>query len=344
MKRGLIAWNKDEISPAAFRRRLEKVRRVLSEQQLSALVVYSELWRSNQARFFSNYMPYFNRALLVIPLEQPPILLCGLTPRVYGWIRSVTIIEDIRPAADFATPLLQLASERNWTRIGIVDDQQLPYDIFKAIRSGTLQVVDVDSEAVFTPGEDETELAMRSKTAAMARAIITEELPTGVGNVDHRFAGVLEKRFRRAGVEDLITLLTNGRTPPAPPAGTVLEENYSVSLAVEYRGHWIRLSRPHATAEVLVQYGKQFEEFLSGMTAPSAAAAVASQHFIEGAATRPVPAVPRGEFCIEDLSGSYPYEAGSGSIFALHLEFNAGGKRLFYGDTCRHSESGLKPL
>ena len=202
----------------------------------------------------------------------------------------------------------------------------------------------MDSEAVFTPGEDETELAMRSKTAAMAREIITEELPTGVGNVDHRFAGVLEKRFRRAGVEDLITLLTNGRTPPAPPAGTVLEENYSVSLAVEYRGHWIRLSRPHATAEVLVQYGKQFEEFLSGMTAPSAAAAVASQHFIEGAATRPVPAVPRGEFCIEDLSGSYPYEAGSGSIFALHLEFNAGPKRLFYGDTCRHSESGLKPL
>src|SRR5881409_4110453 len=120
MKRGLITWDKAEIPPEIFERRIDRVRRVLAERQLPALVVYSELWRSNQGRFFSNYMPYFNRALLVIPLEHPPVLLCGLTPRVYGWIRSVTIIEDIRPAGNFATPLLQLASERNWTRIGIV--------------------------------------------------------------------------------------------------------------------------------------------------------------------------------------------------------------------------------
>jgi hypothetical protein len=375
----LITWDKNEISPAVFERRLEKARRVISERQLSALVVYSELWRSNQARFLSNYMPYFNRALLIIPLEQPPILLCGLTPRVYGWIRSVSIIEDIRPAGNFAMPLFQLASERNWTRIGILDDRQLPSDIFKAIHSGTLEVVNVDSATVFSPGDDETELAMRRKAAAMAKEILAEELPKGVGIVDHRFAGALEKRFRMAGVEDLITLLTNGRRPPAPPMGTELEENYSVSLAVEYRGHWIRLSRPQASAEVLLQYGKRFEEFLRGIPNPlpgkrrggraikqlvrrhlhkrgrggsfkriplwydypAPPAVVASPQFLDGAATLPVPI---REYCLESLSGPYPYEVGSGSIFALHLEFRAGDKRLFYGDTCCYSESGSQPL
>src|SRR5882672_7197509 len=105
------------------------MRRFLSDQQLPALVVYSELWRSNQARFFSNYMPYFNRALLIIPVDQPMTLLCGLSPRVYGWIRSVTIIEDIRPAGNFARPLFELAAERGWARIGILDFSQFPCDL-----------------------------------------------------------------------------------------------------------------------------------------------------------------------------------------------------------------------
>src|SRR5262249_4781236 len=93
MKRGLITWDKSELAPAVFDERLGRVRALLSERQLPALVVYSELWRSNQGRFFSNYMPYFNRAFLVIPVDGTPTLFCGLSPRVYGWIRSVTIIE-----------------------------------------------------------------------------------------------------------------------------------------------------------------------------------------------------------------------------------------------------------
>ena len=86
MKRGLITWDKTELTPAVFEDRLRRVRQLLAERELPALVVYSELWRSNQGRYFSNYMPYFNRALLIIPFDQPLTLLCGLSSRVYGWI------------------------------------------------------------------------------------------------------------------------------------------------------------------------------------------------------------------------------------------------------------------
>ena len=99
MKRGLITWDKGEVPPEVFEQRIHRVRSVLEQRNLAALLVYSELWRSNQARYFSNYMPYFNRALLVIPKDGPPTLLCGLSPRVYGWIRSVTTIEDVRRLA-----------------------------------------------------------------------------------------------------------------------------------------------------------------------------------------------------------------------------------------------------
>ena len=241
MKRGLITWDKSEIPPAVFERRIDRVRRVLVERELAALVVYSELWRSNQARFFSNYMPYFNRAFLVIPRELPPTLLCGLSPRVYGWIRSVTTIEDVRPAGNFAKPLFDLAAERNWTRIGALDFPQFPYDLYKVLQAGTLQVENVESAAVFVPSEDESEIAMRKKAAAFVQSILDEEIPNGAGKLDHHFVGQLERRFRRAGAEDLIVLLTNGDTVPSPPRGAVLKPGFSVSIALEYRGHWVRM-------------------------------------------------------------------------------------------------------
>jgi len=335
VKRGLITWDKSEIPSAVFERRIERVRRLLADRQLLAVVVYSELWRSNQARFLSNYTPYFNRALLIVPDRQPQTLLCGLSPRVYSWIRSVTTIEDVRPAGNFAKPLFELAAERNWTRIGILDDPQLPYDIYKAIHSGPLEVVNVEGSALYVPAEDQTELMMRRKTAAMARSILADELPKGVGGIDHHLVGRLEGRFRRAGAEDLITLVTTGDGVPAPPAGKTLEENYSVSLALEYRGHWVRLSRPQASAQVLSDCKAGFEQTLDRLQ-PGPKPNLASPDVTLSSRARP--------FLIEDLGGSYPYELRTGSIFALHVQFQVEGKSLFYGDTCWRNEAGPQIL
>src|SRR3989442_1868332 len=106
---------------------------VWTERDLPALVIYSDMWRSNEARFFSNFMPYFNRALLILSCDFPPTLFCGLSSRVYGWIRSVTTVQDVRPAGDFAKPLFDIATERNWTRVGVLEVERFPYDIYTAL-------------------------------------------------------------------------------------------------------------------------------------------------------------------------------------------------------------------
>ncbi len=303
MKRGLIAWDKTEIPPDVFVRRLDRVRRVLRERQVPALAVYSDLWRSNQARFFSNYMPYFNRALLVIPADQPPTLLCGLSPRVYGWIRSVTTIEDVRPAPNFQKALAQLSNERQWTRLGVLDFDRFPHDLHQAFGQGSLDLVNIESEAVYAPGEDENEIVMRTRAAEMARDILEKELPKGIGSPDYSFAGRLERQFRRLGAEDLVILVTNGHTVPAPACGATLEENASASIALEYRGHWARVTRPQAPSDVLEQCRRAWTHKLSASSEEASF-----------------------------LGGSYPFECGAGAIPSLHIEFNHKGKRLFYGD------------
>jgi hypothetical protein len=300
-----------EIPPAVFEQRLAGIRRIMAENNVPAAVVYSELWRSNPARYFSNYMPYFNRALLIIPADQPMTLLCGLSPRVYGWIRSVTTIEDVRPAGNFTKPLLDIAAESGWTRIGILDLPQFPLDMNRAIQEGNLKLINLSD----VPLCDETELVMRRKAIVMGREILLAELNAGVGQTDYEFAGQLERRFRSAGAEDLIILVTNGDRVPAPAFGVRLKPNFSVSLALEYRGHWVRLTRPHdcvCAAEWLIQDD------------PSAS--------------------------VENLGGSYPYECISrssvrpGSIFAVHVSRPMGAKQIFYGDTCWHGASGPELL
>jgi hypothetical protein len=148
-------------------------------------------------------------------------------------------------------------------------------------------------------------------------------MPVSVGKPDHRLVGRLERRLRREGVEDLITLVTNGDGFPAPPMGAVLKENFSVSLAVEYRGHWVRLSRPNGAA-VLPLCNGLFDAVL---------------------------AQPRaGPAMFENLSGSYPWEwtdvadCKPGSLVGVTIDFEQGGRRFFYGDTCICSPAGLSTL
>ena len=245
MKRGWITWDQKELPRPAFEARLNMVRQHLAYRELPALVVYTDVWRSNQARRFSNFMPYWNRALLVIPQEGSPALLCSLSPRVYPWIRSVTILDDIRHSPNPIQHLLQMAAEKNWKKIGVLGLRQLPYDLYQQICGDTVDISDVSLP--FAP--DEYELAMYRHAAKLAREGLMEELAKGAGMLDYEFVGLLERKFRRAGAEDLVILLTNGESVPVPASGATLNQDYSISLALEYRGHWIKLARSASTRE-----------------------------------------------------------------------------------------------
>jgi hypothetical protein len=77
----------------------------------------------------------------------------------------------------------------------------------------------------------------------MAREILTAELPKGVGLTDYQFSGRLERAFRRAGAEDLVLLFSTDNSAPRHASGAMLGDKYSVAVALEYRGHWARVTR-----------------------------------------------------------------------------------------------------
>lgn len=220
MKRGLITWDKAELPPSVFESRLSKARAALAERGLPALVIYTDVWRSREGRYFTNFMPYWNRSLIVIPADVSahPILYCGLSPRVYPWIKSVTILEDIRPGLKIETG--------DWTKLGVLDLPHLPREI-----QLPLELIDVQLDLT-----DEFEADMDRRAEDMAREILAREMPNAAGLTDHQFAGRLERAYRRAGAEDL-EVRFNGK----PAHGAMLGKQDSISVDLEYRGHWARI-------------------------------------------------------------------------------------------------------
>jgi len=295
VKRGLIAWDREALPPAVFDARLAKVRAALIERDLPAVVVYSDVWRANPARFLTNFMPYWNRSLVVIPREGGPVLLCGLSPRVYPWIRSVTVFEDIRPASKLAQSLLQLCDERGWKRLGVMDWLVLPNEVDSQLTG--LERVNLPSGGLFD--SDEADLAMRSRAAALARRILEREIASGSGGTDYELAGRLERELRREGAEDLAILFSTAGRIPFPARGAILRDRYSLVLALEYMGHWVKIARAHA---------------------PTAELDALRSHFLS--------VLPTGEGRIEHPDGDA--FGVRGRLFVLTVDLDG----LYYGDTC----------
>jgi hypothetical protein len=311
MKRGLVSWEKNELPPEELAARLAVVHAVARNESVDAVVVYSDVWRSNDARYLSNYMPYWNRAFVVVPREEKPILLCALSPRVYPWIKTVTVHETIIASPSPPATLFKLCAERGWKRVGVCDLDGLPTDLHAEMTSGKVELVDIPRSEL-RPTPSAVEVRMYAHAARMAREVLEQELTTVGNQNDHELTGRLERVLRRAGAEDVVILVSDGQGPPIPAEGRPVGPHTSVVVAIEYNGHWAKVTRNLAgvTSDVTSPGGvTQLREILSG------------------------------PYSWENI-----YDTAAAAIISLQLQIPANDRQFYYGDTCLQSKEGLRVL
>ena len=310
MKRGLVSWEKDELPPEELATRLASVHAVVRNKGVDAVVLYSDVWRSNDGRYLSNYMPYWNRAFIVTPRDEKPILLCSLSPRVYPWIKTVTVHETIIASPSPPATLFKLCAERGWKKIGIVDLEGMPADLHAELVAGKVELIDIPRSEI-RPAPTEVEIKLHARAARMAREAL-EQVLSEKPKTDHELTGRLELLLRRAGAEDVVILVSNGDGPPVPASGAAVGPNTSVVVAIEYNGHWAKVTRN-----------------VAGVTANLAAPDGATQ-------------------IREILSGPYSWEnlddATTPAVVSLQLEIRAKEQRLYFGETCLQGKEGLRVL
>lgn len=310
MKRGLVSWEKSELPPEELAARLAAVHAVARNRDVDAVVLYSDVWRSNDARYLSNYMPYWNRAFVVTPRDEKPILLCALSPRVYPWIKTVTVHEIIIASPSPPATLFKLCAERGWKRIGVCDLEGLPADLHAELTAGPVGIIDIPRSDV-RPLPSAVEVKMHARAAHMAREVLEKELSNWKAQTDHELVGRLELQLRRAGAEDVVILVSDGEGPPIPAEGRAVGPHTSIVVAIEYNGHWAKVTR-------------NVVGIVSGLAS--------------GGVTH----------LREILSGPYSWETvddtGIAAVICLQLEIRAEGRTLYYGDTCLQGKEGLRVL
>jgi hypothetical protein len=196
----------------------------------------------------------------------------------------------------------------------MLDHAGLPNDLYTQLGAEKLALVDIPRGAL-RPVATESELAMHRRGAVLAREILEGEVTrAAIGLSDYELAGRLERRFRRAGAEDLVVLIADGRSVPLPAAGRKINENSSATVALELNGHWVKLSRN--------------TDNVTSTLPPSADTDVHR----------------------ELLSGRYPWEGLSlqedspNVITSIQVMIKRGENSLYYGDTGIHGPDGWRQL
>jgi hypothetical protein len=173
---------------------------------------------------------------------------------------------------------------------------------------------------------------MHARAARMAREVLEKELPTAKGKTDHELTGRLERELRHAGAEDVVVLVSDGQRPPLPAEGRLVGAHTSVVVAIEYNGHWAKVTRN-----------------VAGVTSHLAARdGVSSPPPARDSVSASLPPRDGVTELREILSGPYSWEtiddAAAPAVVSLQLAIPSEDRQLYYGDTCLQSKEGLRTL
>ncbi|MDE3077786.1 MAG: aminopeptidase P family N-terminal domain-containing protein, partial [Chloroflexota bacterium] len=245
MKRGLIEWDKTELPESVLVRRVGAAKEYMRAHGLDGLAAFTSMTQADVVRYFTHFLPYFNRAVYLMPLEGEPVLLCGLSNRVYNWIRSTSTIDDIQASRDLGASAAKAMVERGLKRVGLLDRATFPVEILSSLEANASGVQLVNADELrdgLRWGLDADEVRLRSKAGALASKTIAEvELRAGL--TAGEFAAHVDRTLRLATAEDVLLQIDSGQGWPGSPGTSPLGSSVRILAQVEYKGHWVQIGR-----------------------------------------------------------------------------------------------------
>lgn len=254
MKRGLVVRDRSEIADAEWSARIDAVQSVMADDGLDFVLVYGDVFRSDDIGYLTNLCIYWNEGVVAVPAQGEPLLLTKLSQRVHSWMRLTSTMTDLRSGKTFGDLVRGLVAEGGTGTLGLVDADLWPASIVDEIRQAIpgwelrmLGSLVRDQRAFPSPAELEL---LRTGAAILSRAMDTASAP-GLSTTE-RIAS-LERDIRGGGFTDVAiqTDLTDGGV-------------LSLQVSGEYRHGW-----PHASRLVATEGQSQVLQVL-----PAALAAV----------------------------------------------------------------------
>ncbi len=249
MRRGLLAWNRDEVPAAVLDARLARLRAAMARDGIDALVIYTSFPRPAAVSFLTHFVPYWSQAALVVPPDGPTALVSALSKRVSGWVHETAHIGEIVSTGNIGDGAAKLISARGAKRVGVVELAKLPGGIGRPLAAGLEGTALVDASALFAAirhPADATEIALSRRAAAIARDAMDGALAEESETADALIAAI-EGAARLAACEEIIVNVAPDLALDARLAriegDAALGERFAVRASVAYKGAWVRLTR-----------------------------------------------------------------------------------------------------
>ncbi len=248
MRRGLLAWSRDEVPPAILDARVARCQATMAKEGMDALILYTSFPRPAAVSFLTHFVPYWNQGVLVVLRDGRPTLFVSLSKRVGGWIEETAHIEEVICTPRLGATIAGFVNERRETpkTIGVLELSRLPGGIATPMADGLAPARLTDASALFAAARhpaDEAELALTAHAEAMA-----QDSFAGIGTTDTSapLVSALDGALRLRGAEEVLIAVAPDLDRDArfirPEADIAFGERAAVQLSLAYKGHWIRVT------------------------------------------------------------------------------------------------------
>ena len=95
MRRGLISWSREELPVEVLEGRVKRLQGAMRAQGLDVVLAYTSFARPAAVSWLTQFVPYWNDGVLVVPQRGGPVLLAAFSKRVQEWCSSRTSAEAI---------------------------------------------------------------------------------------------------------------------------------------------------------------------------------------------------------------------------------------------------------
>ena len=257
MRRGLMAWSRDEVAGEVFGRRVAALGSALRERGLDCVLAYTDLSRPAAISALTHFIPYWSNGVLVVTPSGGATLVATVSRRVNDWVESTSRLDHLVNTLDLGAGVAEALPKdgRAPLRVGVVDLASLPSMVAAAIRerhAGAVLEEAGDLLAAVLHGDaGETDII-----AQRCRTIAQLAVNAGIEAASARDAGKLlaaaEGAARRAGAEEIHLALAPDALSDARlrrvENQVALADVFMLQASVAYKGYWIRLGRTLAVA------------------------------------------------------------------------------------------------
>ena len=255
MRRGLTAWDANEIPLDALKARVNRLQAAMAARGQDALLLYTNFIRSGAVSYITAFSPYWADGVLLVPRRGEPVFATTLSKRVASWIQSVKPIGELVNSPTPGTVLGKRLAGDGAKRVAVLELDAFPAGLYDELAAALPGVDIVDGAETFAAARSHLDAAERrllNWADAIARDALdglTLDAAADVGAA----VGIVERKARLQGAEEVYIAIAADldvdrrfvRASGPRPLG----RRFALRATVAYKGAWVRRAKTYARDE-----------------------------------------------------------------------------------------------